>query len=94
MSKLTNRHRTKTARNKTAKATSRRRFLKGAAVAAAGAALAFPQISRAQTLTLKMQTSWNSGDVYQDMARQYIERVEAMSGGRLKVSLFAAGGRP
>ena len=47
MSKLTNRHKTKTARNKTAKATSRRRFLKGAAVAAAGAAMAFPEISRA-----------------------------------------------
>jgi TRAP-type mannitol/chloroaromatic compound transport system substrate-binding protein len=71
---------------------SRRRFLKGAAAAgAAGAALAFPQISRAQTATLKMQTSWRSGDVYQDMARQFIERVEAMAGGRLKISLFPIG---
>lgn len=73
------------------KRTSRRNFLKGAAVAAAGTALAFPQISRAQTVTLKMQTSWNHGDIYQDMAQQYVERVEAMSGGRLKISLFALG---
>ena len=91
MSKLITRHKTKTAGNKMAKATSRRRFLKGAVMAAAGATLAFPQISRAQTVTLKMQTSWNSGDVYQDMARQYVERVQAMSGGRLKISLFAIG---
>jgi TRAP-type mannitol/chloroaromatic compound transport system substrate-binding protein len=89
MSKLMERLRTKAAGKKIDKATSRRRFLKGAAAAAAaGAALAFPQISRAQTMTLKMQTSWRSGDIYQDMAQQYVERVEAMAGGRLKISLF------
>jgi TRAP-type mannitol/chloroaromatic compound transport system substrate-binding protein len=59
--------------------------------AGAGAALAFPQISRAQTVTLRMQTSWGSKHVYQDMVRQYVEQVEAMSGGRLKVDLFAVG---
>lgn len=91
MSRPKERRKTKTAGNKITKATSRRRFLKGAAVAAAGAALAFPQISRAQTVTLKMQTSWSSGDVYQDMAQQYVERVESMSGARLKISLFAIG---
>ena len=91
MSKLVNRRNAKTAGNKIAKTTSRRRFLKGAAVATAGAALAFPQISRAQTLTLKMQTSWRSGDVQQDMAQQYVERVEAMAGGRLRISLFPIG---
>ena len=91
MSKLIDRHNSKTAGNKIAKATSRRRFLKGAAVAAAGSALAFPQVSRAQTLTLKMQTSWRSGDVQQDMAQQYVERVEAMAGGRLRISLFPIG---
>jgi len=74
-----------------AKARSRRRFLKRGAVAVAGVTLAFPQISRAQTMTLKMQTSWGSGDIYQDMARQYVERVEAMSGGRLKINLFTGG---
>jgi TRAP-type mannitol/chloroaromatic compound transport system substrate-binding protein len=70
---------------------SRRRFLKRGAVVTAGVTLGFPQISRAQTITLKMQTSWVPGDVFQDMARQYVERVEAMSGGRLKIALFAGG---
>jgi TRAP-type mannitol/chloroaromatic compound transport system substrate-binding protein len=57
-------------------------------MAAAGGLLAFPRISLAQTVTLKMQTSWRSADVQQDMARQYVERVEAMAGGRLKISLL------
>ncbi len=92
MSKLTDRSKTKTAGSKIGKAGSRRRFLKSAVVAAAaGAALAFPQISRAQTVTLKMQTGWKPGDVLQDMAQQYVERVEAMSGGRLKISLLPIG---
>lgn len=91
MHKHIGRRKTKTALNKIAKAASRRRFLKRCAVAAAGATLAFPQISRAQTTTLKMQTSWVSGDVFQEMARQYVKRVEAMSGGRLKIALFASG---
>jgi TRAP-type mannitol/chloroaromatic compound transport system substrate-binding protein len=79
-------------RKKKATVSGRRRFLKGAVSAAvAGAALAFPQVSRAQTVTLKMQTSWKSGDILQDMAEQYAERAGAMSGGRLKISLLPIG---
>jgi TRAP-type mannitol/chloroaromatic compound transport system substrate-binding protein len=72
---------------------SRRKFLKGSAVAsgAAAATVAFPQISRAQTTTLKMQSSWGSEAVFQDFARQYVERVEAMGGDRLKIDLLPAG---
>ena len=51
--------------------TGRRHILKSAAVAAVGsAALGFPQISKAQTTTLKMQTAWSEADSYQEMARQ------------------------
>ena len=72
---------------------ARRRFLKGAAATAAGGAalLAMPQVSRAQTVTLKMQSSWGAKDIFQDMAQQYVDRVQAMSGGRLKIDLLAAG---
>lgn len=71
--------------------TDRRRFLKSAAVAVAGStALAFPSVSRAQTRVLKMQTAYGSGDIFSDMARQYVDRVEAMSGGRLKIMLYFA----
>ncbi len=72
---------------------SRRKFLKGGAVAtgAAAATVAFPQVSRAETTTLKMQSSWGAKSIFQDMAKQYATRVEAMSGGRLKVDLLPSG---
>ncbi len=75
------------------KTKSRRKFLTGAAGLAAGgaAAIAMPQVSRAQTVTLKLQTSWGTGSPFTTMARQYIERVEAMAGGRLKIDILPAG---
>ncbi len=78
---------------KMVKTGSRRKFLTGAAGLAAGGAavVAMPQVSRAQTVTLKMQSSWGATSPFQDMAKQYIERVEAMSGGRLKIDLLPSG---
>ena len=79
--------------SKMKKTTSRRKFLTGAAgVAVGGAAtVAMPNVSRAQTTTLKMQSSWGATSTFQNMARQYVERVEAMAGGRLKIDLLPAG---
>jgi TRAP-type mannitol/chloroaromatic compound transport system substrate-binding protein len=78
---------------KEVKTASRRKFLTGAAGLAAGgaAAVAMPQVSRAQTVTLKMQSSWGATSPFQDMAKQYVERVEAMAGGRLKIDLLPSG---
>ena len=75
------------------RAATRRRFLKGAVGATAGAAamVAAPQISRAQTTNLKMQGSWGAKSVFTDMAKQYVERVEKMSGDRLKIDYLPAG---
>jgi TRAP-type mannitol/chloroaromatic compound transport system substrate-binding protein len=72
---------------------SRRKFLKGTAVAsgAAAATVAFPQVSRAQTTTLKMQSSWGAKAIFQEMAQQYADRVDAMAGGRLKIDLLPSG---
>ena len=72
---------------------SRRRFLTGAAAVTAGAAttVAMPNVSRAQTVTLKMQGSWGAKSVFTDMAQQYVERVEKMAGGRLKIDYLPAG---
>ena len=78
------------AQNKLSTAATRRKFLGGAAVAGA-ATIAMPQVSRAQTVTLKMQSSWGPKAIFQDMARQYVDRVEAMAGGRLKIDLLASG---
>ena len=75
------------------KATSRRSFLKGGLLAggAAVTTLAAPHVARAQAMTLKMQSSWGAAAIFQDMAKQYAERVEKMSGGRLKIDLLPAG---
>ena len=75
------------------KAGARRRFLKGTAVGTAGvaAAVAMPNVSRAQTTTLKMQGSWGAKSVFTDMAQQYVDRAQKMSGGRLKIDYLPAG---
>jgi TRAP-type mannitol/chloroaromatic compound transport system substrate-binding protein len=72
---------------------NRRRFLKGGALAAAAAAgtVAMPNVSRAQTATLKMQGSWSAKDVFNEMAQDYVERVNKMAGGRLKIDYLVGG---
>ena len=78
--------------DRAAPAIGRRGFIRtGAAAAAGAAALGFPMVSRAQTTTLKMQGSWPAKHVFSDMARQYVERVEKMSGGRLRIDYLPAG---
>ena len=69
---------------------TRRKFLGGAAVAGV-ATVAMPQVSRAQTVTLKMQTSWPATDIFTEMANQYVTRVNDMAGGRLKLDLLHGG---
>ncbi|MAF94707.1 MAG: C4-dicarboxylate ABC transporter [Rhodospirillaceae bacterium] len=72
---------------------SRRKFLKTGAIAAgAGAAtLAMPNVSMAKTKTLKMQSSWGATSPFQDMAKEYVKRVDSMAGGRLKIDLLPSG---
>lgn len=74
---------------------SRRKFLKGGAATAAGAAgaaaLGFPMVSKAETTVLKMQGAWGAKDIFNDMAMQYVDDVNAMSGGRLKIDYLVSG---
>ncbi len=74
---------------------SRRKFLKAGAATAAGVAgagaLGFPMVSRAQTVTLKMQGAWGAKDIFNDMAMQYVDSVNAMGGGRLKINYLVSG---
>ncbi|MEE2952050.1 MAG: TRAP transporter substrate-binding protein [Pseudomonadota bacterium] len=73
---------------------SRRSFLKKGVVgggAAAAATLAAPAVLAQSPVVVKMQPSWPASDIWMDMARQYVERVEKMSGGRIKVDLLPAG---
>lgn len=73
---------------------SRRSFLRKGALggsAAAASALAAPAVLAQAPLVMKMQTSWPASDIWMDFAREYVTRVEEMSGGRLKVDLLPAG---
>ncbi len=72
---------------------SRRSFLKVGAAAGGVAAggLAAPAVLAQAPIVIKMQTSWPASDIWMDFARQYVERVEKMSGGRLKIDLLPAG---
>ena len=72
---------------------SRRKFLTGAATAAAGTAtLGFPMIARSQTpIVLKMQGSWGAKDIFNEMAQEYVTRVNEMAGGRLRIDYLVAG---
>jgi TRAP-type mannitol/chloroaromatic compound transport system substrate-binding protein len=73
---------------------SRRQFLKIASAASAGgaAALAMPNVSRAQdVITFKFQSTWPQKDIFHEYAQDYVAKVNEMSGGRLKLDLLAAG---
>ncbi len=73
--------------------TARRKFLTGAAAATAGAAsLGFPMIAKSQSpIVVKMQGSWGATDIFNEMAQEFVTRVNAMSGGRLRVDYLVGG---
>ena len=72
---------------------NRRRFLKVGAVGAGAiaGAVAMPNVSRAQTTTLRMQGSWGAKDVFNEMAQDYVKRVHDMAGSRLKIDYLVGG---
>jgi TRAP-type mannitol/chloroaromatic compound transport system substrate-binding protein len=77
-----------------AHAASRRNFLKtGATAAAAGAAtIAMPNVVRAQeAVVFKFQSTWPAKDIFHEYAQDFVNRVNEMGGGRLKIELLAAG---
>lgn len=74
----------------------RRKFLKGGVIAAATAPLAAPSIARAQdTFSWKMTNAYGPGSPFYvegpGSPTDFCKKVEAMSGGRLKIQHFAAG---
>src|SRR5688572_6630450 len=73
---------------------SRRSFLRRGALAGGAAAaggLAAPAVLAQSPQVIRMQSSWPSSDIFHEMAQQYADRVNAMSGGRLQVDLLPAG---
>jgi TRAP-type mannitol/chloroaromatic compound transport system substrate-binding protein len=78
------------AKNKLSTTATRRKFLGGAAVAGV-ATIAMPQVSRAQTVTLKMQSGFGATDILSDYGRDYVAKVNQMGGGRLKIDWLNVG---
>src|SRR5919202_1660345 len=71
---------------------ARRGVLKAAAIGGVGAAaLAAPSVSRAQAAVLRFQSTWPQRDIFHEYAQDYVNRVNAMAGGRLRLELLAAG---
>jgi TRAP-type mannitol/chloroaromatic compound transport system substrate-binding protein len=72
---------------------SRRKFLKTAALGAAGvAAAAGPTIHVAQTpITWRWQSTWPTKDIFHEYALDYATKVNEMAGGRLKIEVLPAG---
>jgi len=74
--------------------TSRRDFLRKAAIGATGAAAAAaaPTIIRAQApITMRWQSTWPTKDIFHEYALDYAKKVNEMSGGRLKIEVLPAG---
>ena len=72
---------------------ARRRFLGAAVSGAAGAvAMSAPMVSVAQSpIVLKMQGAWGAKDIFNEMAEEYVKRVNEMAGGRLRIDYLVAG---
>ena len=71
---------------------SRRKFLKATTIVGGAVVGAAPMISVAQSpVVLKMQGAWGPTDIFNEMAQEYVAKVNAMSGGRLKIDYLIAG---
>jgi TRAP-type mannitol/chloroaromatic compound transport system substrate-binding protein len=73
---------------------SRRDFLRKAALGAAGVAAATaPTAAQAQQgpVTLRFQSTWPTKDIFHEYAQDYAKKVNDMAGGRLKIEVLPAG---
>ncbi|MDH4392889.1 MAG: TRAP transporter substrate-binding protein [Aquabacterium sp.] len=70
----------------------RRSFLQKAAVGAvATGGLAAPMISKAQTVSLRFQSTWPAKDIFHEYANDFAKTVNDMAGGRLKIEVLPSG---
>src|SRR5512145_337340 len=72
---------------------SRRKFLRGAAAAGAGAAtLGFPMIVKAQgPISMRWQSTWPAKDIFHEYANDFAKKVNDMTGGDLRIEVLPAG---
>src|SRR5712672_854433 len=72
-------------------AATRRKFLKGAALATT-AAVAAPSVVKAQgPIAMRWQSTWPSKDIFHEYALDFAKKVNDMTGGDLKIEVLPAG---
>src|SRR5437879_9090453 len=71
----------------------RRTVLRGAALAATGAAtLGFPMVAKAQgPISMRWQSTWPQKDIFHEYALDFAKKVNDMTGGDLKIEVLPAG---
>jgi TRAP-type mannitol/chloroaromatic compound transport system substrate-binding protein len=70
----------------------RRQFVATTLSASSAAiAIGFPTIAKAQTISLRFQSTWPSKDIFHEYAHDFTKKVNDMSGGRLKIEVLPAG---
>ena len=71
---------------------SRRHFLKATTLASGVVIGAAPMISVAKPpISLRLQSTWSARDIFHEYAHDFAKKVNAMSGGRLKIDVLPAG---
>src|SRR5690349_5984588 len=73
------------------KRTSRRRFLKTAAVGAAATVAAPAAIAQSGPISMRWQSTWPSKDIFHEYALDYAKKVNDMTGGDLRIEVLPAG---
>ena len=53
--------------------------------------MAAPMVSRADTVSLRFQSTWPAKDIFHEYANDFAKRVNDMAGGRLKIEVLPAG---
>ena len=69
----------------------RRKFMTTGAVATGAATLGFPAIVKAQTTSLRFQSTWPAKDIFHEYANDFAKKVNDMTGGELKIEVLPAG---
>jgi TRAP-type mannitol/chloroaromatic compound transport system substrate-binding protein len=71
---------------------TRRKFLGGAAMATAAAAVTAPSVVKAQgPISMRWQSTWPSKDIFHEYALDFGKRINDMTGGDLKIEVLPAG---
>jgi TRAP-type mannitol/chloroaromatic compound transport system substrate-binding protein len=71
--------------------TTRRKFLRGAAVATAATVTAPVVVSAQGPINMRWQSTWPSKDIFHEYALDYAKKVNDMTGGDLKIEVLPAG---